>query len=144
MHTYAGTTSDSIVVAQAISLRILPPGPKHTIASGRSPSRELSYWYLPHTAPDDLPVLFLHGIGVGLYPYMEFLKELNQGRQEGEGQIGILAIEFLSISSRLTSPMLPKKELCRQLQTILDRHGFHRFVLVSHSQVAFSSWCGLG
>jgi hypothetical protein len=77
--------------------------------------------------------LFLHGIGVGLYPYMEFLKELNQARGKEDGTIGIIAVEILSISSRLTSPMLRKDDMCLQLRTILDYHRFDRFVLVSHS-----------
>lgn len=64
---------------------------------------------------------------------MEFLKEINQGSREEEGQIGILAIEILNISSRITSPMLRKAEMCRQVQDILDHHHFDKFVLVSHS-----------
>lgn len=114
-------------------MKILPPRPHAFIASNRSPSNNLSYWYQAHTSSKDLPILFLHGIGVGLYPYMEFLKELNQGRREEDGRIGILAVEILCISSRLTSPMLPKDEMCSQLREILQRHGFDRFVLVSHS-----------
>ena len=115
------------------SIAILPPRPHAFVASNRSPSRDISYWYLPHTCEAELPVVFLHGIGVGLYPYMEFLKELNQGRKEEDGKIGIIAVEILPISSRLTSPVLQKDEMCLQLQAILQRHGFEKFVLVSHS-----------
>jgi hypothetical protein len=64
---------------------------------------------------------------------MEFLRELNQGRKEEDGNIGIIAVEILSISSRLTSPINHKEEMCRQLRSIIDRHGIDRFVLVSHS-----------
>lgn len=115
------------------SMTILPPRPHAFVASQRSPSQAISYWYRPHTSTTKLPILFLHGIGVGLYPYKEFLKEVNQGRCEEGGQVGILAVEILCISSRLTSPMLPKAEMCRQLRDILDQHQFHKFVLVSHS-----------
>lgn len=64
---------------------------------------------------------------------MEFLKELNQGRSKQDGKIGMIAVEILSISSRLTSPMLRKDEMCRQLRLVLHRHGFDEFVVVSHS-----------
>ena len=122
---YRGSTSHSV--------KILPPRPQAFIASYCSPSPDISYWYQPHTSSKELPILFLHGIGVGLYPYMEFLKEINQGRQEADGKIGVLAVEILCVSSRLTSAMLGKDEMCRQLRCILDRHGFDQFVLVSHS-----------
>ncbi|RMZ76871.1 hypothetical protein DV738_g4674, partial [Chaetothyriales sp. CBS 135597] len=94
----------------------------------------LSYWYHPHTSPNELPILFLHGIGVGLFPYMGFLTEINRGRDvKKDGKIGILAVEILPISSRLTSAMFRKDDLCDQLRGVLLRHGFDRFVLMSHS-----------
>jgi hypothetical protein len=112
---------------------VLPPRPHTFIASRRSPAKNLTYWYHPHTSHQELPILFLHGIGVGLYPYMKFLKELNQGRRDEEGKIGILAVEILPISSRITSPLLRKEEMCQQIRVILRHHGFEKFILVSHS-----------
>lgn len=116
------------------SIGVLPPRPHALIASRRSPTPDLSYWYHPHTSRQELPVVFLHGIGVGLYPYMKFLEELNQTRQEKE-KIGILAVEILSVSSRITPPGPRKEEMCRQLRVILQHHGFEKFVLASHSLV---------
>ncbi|OQV08777.1 hypothetical protein CLAIMM_13000 [Cladophialophora immunda] len=112
---------------------VFPPRPLSLLTTHRSPTKNLTYWYRPHTSRTELPILFLHGIGVGLYPYMEFMKELNQGRQAKDGVIGILAVEMLPISSRITSPLPRKQEMCRQLRIILQHHGFERFVLVSHS-----------
>lgn len=112
---------------------MLPPRPQALIAAKRSPSENVSYWHTPHTATKELPILFLHGIGVGLYPYMEFLKEMNQNRRSEDGQIGILAVEILPISSRLTSSMLPRDEMCEQIRTILDYHQLSEVVLLTHS-----------
>lgn len=112
---------------------MLPPRPQALIASQPSPSKRLSYWHRPHTSTKELPILFLHGIGVGLYPYMEFLKEVNQGRNEKDGEIGILAVEILPISSRLTSSMMPREEMCRQIEEILDYHRLPEVVLLTHS-----------
>lgn len=75
------------------------------------------------------------GIGVGLYPYIELFKELNQGRREKDGELGIIAIEILPISSRITTPLPRKQEMCHQIGLVLQRHHFDRFVLVSHSWV---------
>ncbi|KAI1616922.1 hypothetical protein EDD36DRAFT_484606 [Exophiala viscosa] len=112
---------------------VFPLRPQSLLEIHRSPAQNLTYWYRAHTSRAELPILFLHGIGVGLYPYMEFLKELNQGRRAEDGIIGILAVEMLSISSRITSPLPRKREMCRQLRTILQHHGFERYILVSHS-----------
>jgi hypothetical protein len=112
---------------------VFPLRPQSLLEIHRSPANDLTYWYRPHTSLEELPVLFLHGIGVGLYPYMKFLKGLNQGRRTEDGLIGILAVEMMSISSRITSPLPRKQEMCQQLRTILQHHGFERYVLVSHS-----------
>jgi len=80
-------------------------------------------------------VLFIHGIGIGLYPYVKFLEDINKfDPQAGDdGEIGIIAIELMPVSFRITSPILHSKELARQINIILDRHGFDKVVLASHS-----------
>lgn len=117
---------------------VFPLRPQSLLETRQSPAKNLTYWYRPHTSRAKSPIVFLHGIGVGLYPYMEYLKELNQGYREEDGVIGILAVEMLPISSRITSPLPRKQEMCQQLQSILKHHGFQRFVLVSHSYVHLS------
>jgi hypothetical protein len=79
--------------------------------------------------------LFIHGIGVGLYPYIPFLADLNatNGEDLSDGQVGIIAIEILPISSRITAEALLKDEMCEEVHCILKAHGWERFVLVSHS-----------
>ena len=64
---------------------------------------------------------------------MQFLKELNQGHSPSDGDIGIIAVEILSISSRFTVTAPRKDNMCDQIRAILDHHNFDRFVLVSHS-----------
>ena len=117
------------------NLAIIPPRPHALLVPSRSPAPDISYWYRPHTSQTEVPILFLHGIGVGLYPYMEFLKELNHGRTVEEGDIGVLAIEILPISSRFTSAALRKEAMCDQIRTIVDRCGIDKFCLVAHSFV---------
>ncbi|KAH7471302.1 hypothetical protein FOMA001_g12992 [Fusarium oxysporum f. sp. matthiolae] len=55
----------------------------------RSPAKTLTYWYRPHTSRTRLPILFIHGIGVGLYMYIPFLADLNaeDSKDPSDGQI---------------------------------------------------------
>ena len=103
----------------------------------KSPVSHLSYWHRPHTSKDRLPVLFIHGIGIGLYPYVDFLADLNseEGLEDSssDDQVGIIAIEIMPVSFRITHPALAKEVMCAEIQSILQHHGWERCVLVSHS-----------
>jgi len=102
-----------------------------------SPARHLTYWYRPHTSKTRHPVLFIHGIGIGLWPYSEFFAELtaafNALPDEDGGQVGILAIEIMPIAFRLTHAALLREQVCAEIQAILDHHNMSNLVLVSHS-----------
>ncbi|KAI1398047.1 Alpha/Beta hydrolase protein [Hypoxylon fuscum] len=116
-------------------LSVIPPRIQDLFTHRRSESEGLSYWHRPHTATDKLPIVFFHGIGIGLYTYVPFFKQLNStiGNQSGQGQIGIIAIEILPVSFRLTDAPLSRVEFLQRVATILDAHGWDRFVLASHS-----------
>ncbi|KAK0269072.1 hypothetical protein LTS00_017388 [Friedmanniomyces endolithicus] len=121
-------------------LKLFPMRPVALLAQHRSPAAGLSYWYRPHTSSNELPVLFIHGIGIGLHPYVDFLADLNRAsgtsdrrtRKPNE-QVGIIALEIMPISFRLTSPIPTKDELCTQIQCILAYHGWADHTLVSDS-----------
>ncbi len=101
-----------------------------------SPAKRLTYWYRPHTSRTRRPVVFIHGIGIGLYPYVNFLAELdsclNKGRS-GEDQVGIIATEIMPVSFRITHTAMGKDEMCEEIQAIIKHHRFEKPVLVSHS-----------
>ncbi|KAK5109847.1 hypothetical protein LTR62_006454 [Meristemomyces frigidus] len=129
----------SYTATKASSLRIFPPRPLAAVAVGKkSPVEDLSYWRKAHTSKTRMPVVFIHGIGVGLHPYVEWFHELDRSLNAGrpkDNQVGILAIEILQISTRLTEkPVLSRSDFLTQITKILDHeHGYQRFVLVSHS-----------
>ncbi|KAI2605566.1 hypothetical protein GGR54DRAFT_446676 [Hypoxylon sp. NC1633] len=115
-------------------LSVIPPRLQDLFTRKYSESAALSYWHRPHTAKGKLPVVFLHGIGIGLYPYVPFLARLNsESAQDGQGQIGIIMIEILPVSFRLTDAPLSRPKFLKEVATILDAHGWDQFVLVSHS-----------
>ena len=113
---------------------LFPFRPLTLISAYESPVKHLTYWHRPHTSKTRLPILFIHGIGIGLYPYANFLRELNNGGGEGyDGDVGIIALEIMPISSRITRSALEKDVMVREIQTIVRHHGWTKFVLVSHS-----------
>ncbi|KAK0725237.1 hypothetical protein B0H67DRAFT_479928 [Lasiosphaeris hirsuta] len=119
---------------RALSAALPFPNAARRHVPSPSPSASIGYWFRPHRSTTRFPVLFIHGIGVGLWPYTKFLTELAASPDDG-GDVGILALEILPVSTRLTSPLLTRTEFLSHLATILDAHPGWRdgFVLVSHS-----------
>lgn len=117
------------------SLGVYPPRPVAVAESRYSPAKGISYWSRPHTSKTRLPVLYIHGIGVGLLPSTRFLGELDLALNSGDEDesVGILALEILQISSRITCGVLRREDFLRQLTEVLDANGYERFVLASHS-----------
>jgi len=118
-------------------LLLFPFRPWSLLASRRSPAVHTSYWYRPHTSTTRLPVLFIHGIGIGLYPYADFLSRIDLAETSSEtdpdDQIGVLAIEIMPVSFRITHNALDREQFCAELRQILDSHSWDRFVMASHS-----------
>lgn len=69
--------------------------------------------------------------------YIPFLADLNanDGEDSSDGQMGIMAIEIMPISSRITAEAMLKDEMCQEIYCILKAHGWERFALASHSWV---------
>ncbi|KAF2666231.1 alpha beta hydrolase fold family [Microthyrium microscopicum] len=114
---------------------VFPLRPQTLISQQVSPSKELSYWYRPHTSKKRKPVLFLHGIGAGLRTYTGFLKDFieRDALEDDDGQVGIIALEIMPISMRITKAIPPRTEMLSEIFKILDYHGWDKFVIVGHS-----------
>ena len=110
----------------------LPIRPLSLLTRNCSPSTHMPYWYLPHTSKEYLPVVFIHGIGVGLYAYISFLQDFEQQFHRRLG-VGMIALEILPISSRISPPFLHGPEMAREIQAILQKHNWSRCIVVSHS-----------
>lgn len=117
------------------SLAIFPPRPANLFTRHISSAPDLSYWYRPHTSKTRLPILFIHGIGIGLYPYVPWLSEINKHDPQAveDGEVGIIAVELMPVSFHITGPIPGKDDICRQINMILERHGIDKVVLASHS-----------
>ncbi|KAI0410128.1 hypothetical protein F4802DRAFT_15583 [Xylaria palmicola] len=110
---------------------VIPPRIQSLFVERRSVS-QLSYWYRPHTAKDKFPTVFLHGIGIGLWPYTQYLSNINKTSAEDD-QIGIIALEYLPVSTRLASEPMSQAMFLSQITLLLDAHGWNQFTVVGHS-----------
>ena len=113
------------------SFSVLPPRPLTLITKHISPVENLSYWHRPHTSTEGVPILFLHGIGIGLWTYGGFLAQLKHCL--GNREVGILAIEYMPISFRVSHAALDQDVLCGEILRIVQHHMWEKFVLVCHS-----------
>ncbi|KZT09341.1 uncharacterized protein LAESUDRAFT_742136 [Laetiporus sulphureus 93-53] len=105
----------------------------YTAFARRSAHPKLGYWYRPHRSATKLPILFLHGVGMGLTPYLPLLCEIVAANPD----VGIIAIEDMPISMRITSPHLNREEMLQALTRILDYHDIPSVVVVGHSYGTF-------
>ena len=112
---------------------VFPFRPHTLFTRHQSPSHEISYWYRPHTSATRLPVLFIHGIGAGMRTYTGFLRDFIQADETRDGQTGIIAIELMQISMRITKGMPPRSEMLAEILKILQHHGWDRFTIMGHS-----------
>lgn len=125
-----------VFVFRKFDAPVFPPRPWLMMDSSRSEASSLAYWIRPHSSKTRLPILHIHGIGIGLLPHSRLLRELDRqinADAPQDDQVGIIALEILQISNRLTSAIPPREQLLRDLTTILDANGYERFILVSHS-----------
>ncbi|KAG6911416.1 hypothetical protein DXG01_016513 [Tephrocybe rancida] len=118
-----------------------PPRPLLSFFSNNaevSPNILLPHWYRPHKSTTKLPVVFIHGIGIGLHPYLPFIRDL----VSRDPDVGILLVELLPISMHMTSqPVAPSPLIASALNNILDDLRLTRVVLASHSYGTFVASC---
>ena len=112
-----------------------PFRPQTLISPHRSSAQHISYWYRPHTSKTKLPILYIHGIGI-LHTYGDFFADLANTidqKSNQDGQIGIIVLEILPISFRMTHAALTPADMRAEIRTILDRHSWANFVLMANS-----------
>ncbi|CAE6430237.1 unnamed protein product [Rhizoctonia solani] len=107
---------------------IFPPRP-HTFFSSESPSPQLSYWYKPGSTEPSTPFVFLHGIGIGLAPYVPLIISYSLSHPTAP----IIVPELLSISTRITDPPLSPRAFQSALEHIFRTHHITDYNLAAHS-----------
>ena len=64
-----------------------------------------------------------------MWPYVPFLRDI----VNADPDVGIIAIESLAISARISAPPLSRQAMLEALRALLDAHGLARVVVVGHS-----------
>ncbi|KAG8162251.1 hypothetical protein KVR01_008016 [Diaporthe batatas] len=119
--------------ARSTFFTLFPVRPLTLLSPNVSDAPEMSYWYRPHRSKTHRPVIIVHGLGIGLPPYQFWMATIPK-------DVGIIAVEMLPISTRITSQVLPStQELCDSIAAIAaqarreDRASWNDFVLVTSS-----------
>ncbi|KAJ7494394.1 hypothetical protein B0H11DRAFT_935047 [Mycena galericulata] len=116
-------------------LNAFPPRPMLTLLSKPAATPHFPYWYRPPRPGGQAktPILFLHGIGVGLYPYVPLFRDILRA----DPTQSLLLIEFLPVSMRMTGPMPPRWTTLEAINTILEDLRIPQVVLAAHSYGTF-------
>ncbi|KAL5412980.1 hypothetical protein PMIN06_004469 [Paraphaeosphaeria minitans] len=100
------------------------------LAPKESAAPNFSYFYRPHKSTTHRPIVLIHGIGIGLASYLPLLLMLPK-------DIGILAIEILPISSRITEALPLPADQVREIGYIFAQQNLDSFVFIGHSYGTF-------
>ncbi|KAL2751825.1 hypothetical protein ACRALDRAFT_2030496 [Sodiomyces alcalophilus JCM 7366] len=112
---------------------VFPPRLQTVLSPSLSASPQLSYFYRPpapsssSTSTSHRPILFLHGVGIGLAPYLPWLLFFVPP------EAAVLIPEFLPVSSRICAPLPSTADLVHSLSTVLAQQDLREVVLVAHS-----------
>ncbi|KAK7955171.1 hypothetical protein PG988_015865 [Apiospora saccharicola] len=109
---------------------IFPFRPMTLLAPRASASKEFSYYCRPHRSKTHRPVLFVHGIGIGVPTYMTWLSSIPK-------EIGVVAIEIMNASNRICPEGVPPTVFARAVAQILRQQNMEDIVFVSHSYGTF-------
>ncbi|KAJ6457101.1 hypothetical protein C8R47DRAFT_995951 [Mycena vitilis] len=111
-----------------------PPRPILSLLSRPAATPHFPYWYRPPRAvAQSTPILFLHGIGIGLHPYVPLFREILRA----DPTQSILLVEFLPVSMRITGPMPPRRTTLGAINTILEDLDIEKVILAAHSYGTF-------
>merc|ERR1711862_277637 len=86
------------------------------------------------TTPHELPVVFIHGLGVGLTPYLPFIKRIADMRE-------LFVVELPEVAQTGSELVLPPSAMAEEIAAMLAAHGHSRACFIGHSYgTAVLSW----
>lgn len=106
-----------------------PPRP-FSLFSKSAATNHFPYWYRPHKSPSKKPIIFIHGIGIGLFPYVPFVRDLISV----DPDVGLLLIELVPIMMHMTPYPIPSRTVMLDaISQTLDTLGIDKATLATHS-----------
>ncbi|KAJ7042025.1 hypothetical protein C8F04DRAFT_994318 [Mycena alexandri] len=114
--------------------RAFPPRPILSLFSKRAANPHFPYWYCPpRGAHTKNPILFLHGIGIGLHPYVPLFREVLRA----DPTQSVILVELLPVSFRITSSMPSRWNTLEAINNILSDLEIDKVTLAAHSYGTF-------
>mmetsp|Transcript_23683 Transcript_23683/g.51983 ORF Transcript_23683/g.51983 Transcript_23683/m.51983 type:complete len:595 (+) Transcript_23683:246-2030(+) len=104
------------------------------VGGGFKAHRHNGYTYYTHgmDAPlQQAPTLFMHGVGLGLLPYVTFVMRL-----VAQGQ-PVIALECPHLGMRLVHEVPCVDEVVEEVMAVLDKHGVQKVCVTGHSYGTF-------
>ena len=98
--------------------------------------RKCFYWLRECEADHDSkgqPIVFIHGVGVGLAPYFIFVRRLINTFKRSGIHRDIILLEIPSISQHIDPPLYYSHIVAEELSEVLQKHGYKKALLVGHS-----------
>jgi len=111
----------------------------------RQQHKTLSYQYRPGMEPSKEPLVFIHGLGVGVLPYEGFIRKLLEKTLDESSSLygrSILLVELHAVSQRLAPPELHRDDFVNDMREIMATLGFSNGgIIMGHSYGSFAtSW----
>jgi pimeloyl-ACP methyl ester carboxylesterase len=91
-----------------------------------SKSPKVAYWYRQGSV-DQHPIVFIHGLGCGIFPYLNFIRKLLTTRSS----VFLVELPHVSMRMQARAPTVPAT--IREMEDALTQHGYARAVWVGHS-----------
>lgn len=89
---------------------------------------------IPVQKPKPLPVVFIHGLGIGIMPYVPFFRRLAQERE-------CIIVELPEVSQCCSEKVFLPTDMPEIIASVLRRHGHERACFAAHSYGTFvMSW----
>ncbi|KAI1852722.1 hypothetical protein JX266_002263 [Neoarthrinium moseri] len=102
-------------------LKVFPFRIMTLFSTKESVSPHFSYVYRPHKSNTHRPIVFCHGIGIGLSTYFYWLRTIPK-------EIGVLALEFLPVSGRICPESVSQEDYVKAMRQILSQQDINDFV----------------
>jgi hypothetical protein len=84
---------------------------------------------MPPLKPEELPIIFMHGVGVGLLGYLPLILQVEQKARDRP----MFFVEMPYVAMRLWEHIPTPFETAELIHAMLERHAFEKAAFVGHS-----------
>ena len=109
----------------------------------RQQHKTLSYQYRPGFLLEKEPLVFIHGLGVGVIPYEGFLRRLLAKTEDENSPLfgrSMLCVELHAVSQRIAPPELHRDDFVDDMKEIMKTLGFNNGgIIMGHSYGSFAT-----